>query len=48
MFVKMDKVFDKERLLKWTRYLIKKVFKKWSRYLIIHADVNQSETSNLS
>ena len=27
MFVKMDKIFDKERLLKWTRYLIKNVCK---------------------
>ena len=27
MFVKMDKIFDKECLLKWTRYLIKNVCK---------------------
>jgi hypothetical protein len=27
MFVKLDNIFDKERLLKWTKYLIKNVCK---------------------
>jgi hypothetical protein len=38
MFAKMDKIFDKECLLKWTRYLIKNVCKIgqdiWSRTLV--------------